>query len=110
MWWGCRDVVPVGRRRNRVALAGNWVGHGWHWRWNCCDCDGVENLQKVGCGGRRKCGGGIDNGSKRRIVLLASGPVISSEGRDIQADFLLGHSSLEAVSGDRPWSLERFEL
>lgn len=64
----------------------------------------------MGCGGRRKRGEGIDNGSKRRIVLLALGPVISSVGRDVQADFLLDHSSLEAVSGDRPWSLERFEL
>ena len=27
----------------------------------------------MGCGGRRKCGEGIDNGSKRRIVLLAWG-------------------------------------
>lgn len=64
----------------------------------------------MGCRGRRKCGEGIDNGSKRRIVLLTLGPVISSVGRDVQSDFLLDHSSLEAVSGDRPWSLERFEL
>ena len=64
----------------------------------------------MGCGGRRECGEGIDNGSKRRIALLALGRVISSVGRGLQADFLPDHSSLEAVSGDRPWPLERFEL
>ena len=55
---------------------------------------------------RRSCGGGIDNGSKRRIVLLALVRVSCRVSGGI-SNILLDHSSLEAVSGDLPLSLKR---
>ena len=49
MWWGCRDVDPVGRRRIRVALAGMWVvGRDWDWRWSCCGSGGAGGWREVG--------------------------------------------------------------
>lgn len=72
MWWGCRDVVPVGRRRIRVALAGRWgVGRGWDWRWSCYGSGAAGDWPEVGQGRRRKCDAGIGSGSKRRIGLPA---------------------------------------
>lgn len=58
----------------------------------------------MGVGGRRKCGEGIDNGWKRRTVLLALVRVshyVQVRRADVNT-ILLDRSNLEAVSVDRP--------
>jgi len=69
-WWGCRGVVRGGGRRNlivRVADFGGGVGR------RCGYCWGFGRVRGRGRGqgGRRRCGGGICSGLRRRIGSLA---------------------------------------